>query len=243
VSSRLRVSISSRFRLSSAAFASASFTIRSISASESPLEASMRIFCSFPVALSLAATCRIPFASMSKVTSTCGWPRGAGGIPVSVNLPIVLLCSASSRSPCSTWISTCVWLSSAVEKVSDFFVGIVVFRGMSTVVTPPSVSMPSESGVTSRRSTSFCSPVRTAPWIAAPTATTSSGFTPRFGSFLKNSFTTSWIRGIRVEPPTRITSSISLTERPASLSAFSIGGIVRRTRSSTSCSNFARVSW
>ena len=48
---------------------------------------------------------------------------------------------------------------------------------MSTVVTPPSVSMPSESGVTSSSSTSFCSPVSTPPWIAAPIATTSSGFT------------------------------------------------------------------
>jgi len=32
-----------------------------------------------------------------------------------------------------------LWLSSAVLNVSDFFVGIVVLRGMSTVVTPPSV--------------------------------------------------------------------------------------------------------
>ena len=90
-----------------------------------------------------------------------------------------------SRSPWSTWISTVVWLSSAVENVSDFLVGIVVLRGMSTVVTPPSVSMPSESGVTSSSSTSFCSPVSTAPWIAAPIATTSSGLTERFGSLPK----------------------------------------------------------
>ena len=55
---------------------------------------------------------------MSNVTSTCGMPRGAGGMPVSWNLPIVLLSRASSRSPCSTWISTVVWLSSAVENVS-----------------------------------------------------------------------------------------------------------------------------
>ena len=56
-----------------------------------------------------------------------------------------------------------VWLSSAVENVSDFLVGIVVFRGISTVVTPPSVSMPSESGVTSSSSTSFTSPPSTPP--------------------------------------------------------------------------------
>ncbi len=40
-----------------------------------------------------------------------------------------------------------VWLSSAVEKI-DFLVGIVVLRPMSTVVTLPSVSIPSDSGVT-----------------------------------------------------------------------------------------------
>ena len=38
--------------------------------------------CSFPVPLSRADTFTMPFASMSKVTSTCGTPRGAGGIPI-----------------------------------------------------------------------------------------------------------------------------------------------------------------
>ncbi len=47
---------------------------------------------------------------------------------------------------------------------------------------------------------------------------------------------------MRVEPPTRMTSSISPGLRPASLSAISIGGRTRWIRSSTSCSNFARVS-
>ena len=46
---------------------SAAFTIRSISVSVRPLEASIRIFCSLPVALSLADTCRMPLASMSNV--------------------------------------------------------------------------------------------------------------------------------------------------------------------------------
>ena len=131
-------------------------------------------------------------------------------MPVSWNLPMVRLSCAICRSPCSTWISTVVWLSSAVEKTSDFLVGIVVFRGMSTVVTPPSVSMPSDSGVTSSSRTSFTSPPSTPPWIAAPIATTSSGFTERFGSLPKNSLTISWIFGMRVEPPTRMTSSISV---------------------------------
>ena len=45
--------------------------------------------------------------------------------------------------------------------------------------------------------------------MAAPTATTSSGLTPLCGSFPKMAFTFSWTAGIRVEPPTRTTSSMS----------------------------------
>jgi len=37
--------------------------------------------------------------------------------------------------------ATCCWLSAAVEKVCDFLVGMVVFRLMSLVITPPSVSI------------------------------------------------------------------------------------------------------
>src|SRR5215472_2492381 len=72
---------------------------------------------------------------------------------------------------------TADWLSSAVENTCCALVGIVVFFWISLVITPPSVSMPSDSGVTSSSSTSLTSPFRTPPWIAAPTATTSSGFT------------------------------------------------------------------
>ena len=115
---------------------------------------------------------------MSNVTSICGVPRGAGGMSVNWNLPMLLLSLENSRSPCSTWMSTASWLSAAVEKISDFLVGMVVLRSMSLVITEPIVSMPSESGVTSSSRTSFTSPFKTPPWMAAPTATTSSGFTP-----------------------------------------------------------------
>ena len=37
--------------------------------------------CSLPLALSLAETERIPLASISNLTSICGTPLGAGGIP------------------------------------------------------------------------------------------------------------------------------------------------------------------
>ena len=54
-------------------------------------EAVMVIFCSAPVPRSLALTFTMPLASMSNVTSICGTPRGAGAMPVSWNLPRVLL--------------------------------------------------------------------------------------------------------------------------------------------------------
>jgi acetyl-CoA C-acetyltransferase len=109
------------------------------------------------------------------------------------------------------------------------------------VNTPPKVSIPRLSGVTSRRSTSLTSPWSTPAWIAAPIATTSSGLTPVCGSLPKNSFTISRTRGIRVIPPTRTTSAMSFASTPASLSAFLQGSIVRLMRSSTNRSRSARV--
>lgn len=64
-----------------------------------------------------------------------------------------------------------------------FLVGIVVFLSINFVNTPPYVSIPNESGVTSNNTKSLTSPERTPPWIAAPIATHSSGFIPLSGSF------------------------------------------------------------
>ena len=69
--------------------------------------------------------------------------------------------------------------------------------------------MPSESGVTSSSSTSFTSPASTPPCTAAPIATTSSGFTVRFGSRPNSALTFSCTIGIRVLPPTSTTSWMS----------------------------------
>ena len=115
-----------------------------------------------------------------------------------------------------------------------------MLRSTSFVKTPPKVSMPKESGVTSSNSTSLTSPARTPPWMAAPTATTSSGLTPLWGSFLNIFLTSSCTFGIRVEPPTKTTSSMSLAESLASRSAFSTGPFVRSTSGSTNFSNSAR---
>ena len=142
----------------------------------------MVIFCSLPVPLSLADTFTMPLRSMLKVTSICGTPRGAGGMPVSWKRPRVLLSYAMGRSPCSTWISTVVWPSAAVENTWLLLVGMVVLRSINLVKMWPSVSRPSESGVTSSSSTSFTSPPSTPPWMAAPMATHSSGLMPLKGS-------------------------------------------------------------
>ena len=239
----LRVSTSSRRALSSSACSWASWTILSTSSLESIEEAVMRTCCSRPVARSLALTSRMPLASMSKVTSIWGTPRGAGGMPSRMNLPSVLLSAAISRSPWRTWISTCGWLSVAVEKIWLLEVGMVVLRSMSRVITPPSVSMPRDSGVTSRSRTSLTSPARTPAWMAAPTATTSSGLTPLWGSLPpKISLTASTTAGMRVMPPTRMTSSMSAGLRPASLSAARTGFVVLSMRSATRSSSLARVS-
>src|SRR5665213_748804 len=114
---------------------------------------------------------------------------------------------------------TAVWLSSAVENTWLFLVGIDVLRSIRRVNTPPKVSMPSESGVTSNSSTSFTSPFSTPAWMAAPSATTSTGLTERFGSLPKKFFTVSKTLGMRVMPPTRMTSWISDALRPASFNA------------------------
>lgn len=70
-----------------------------------------------------------------------------------------------------------------------FLVGIVVFRFISLVNTPPRVSIPKESGVTSSRSTSVTSPANTPPWMAAPIATASSGLTDLLGALPNRSCT------------------------------------------------------
>ena len=102
--------------------------------------------------------------------------------------PRLLLAAAISRSPWRTLTSTLVWLSAAVEKIWLFLVGMVVLRSMILVHTPPRVSMPRLSGVTSSSSRPLTSPCSTPPWMAAPTATHSSGLMPlkgsQFSSFL-----------------------------------------------------------
>mmetsp|Transcript_47565 Transcript_47565/g.147232 ORF Transcript_47565/g.147232 Transcript_47565/m.147232 type:complete len:333 (+) Transcript_47565:315-1313(+) len=214
--------------------------MRSTSVLSSVEDPAMVMVCSLPVPRSFAETLSMPLASMSKVTSICGTPRGAGGTPSSRKVPRILLSLANWRSPCSTTISTEGCESVAVEKTSVFFVGMVVFREMSTVDTPPRVSTPRDRGVTSSNTMSLTSPASTPACTAAPTATTSSGFTLWLGALPPaSSFARAWIAGIRVEPPTSTTSLMSLALSLASFSACSTGVRQRSMRLAAICSNLA----
>ena len=110
-------------------------------------------------------------------------------------------------------------MSAAVEYTSVLRVGMVVLRSIIFVMMPPMVSTPRDRGVTSSSRMPSTSPASTPPWTAAPSATTSSGFTDMLGCLPVMVLTSSWTAGIRVEPPTRSTLLRSFTERPASLSA------------------------
>ena len=92
-------SASSFFFLSCSANCSDSFFSLSISSLESLVFAEIVILDSFEVARSFAVTFRMPFASISKVTSTCGIPLGAGGIPDKLNIPKETQSDAIDLSP------------------------------------------------------------------------------------------------------------------------------------------------
>ena len=141
----------------------------------------MVIACALPVSRSLAETFTMPLASMENVTSICGTPRGARRMPVSWKRPSSLFWRAIGRSPCKTWISTDDWKLEAVVKIWLLRMGSVVLRSMTRVQTPPSVSMPSDSGVTSSSRRPFTLPDRTPACKHAPMATHSSGLMPLNG--------------------------------------------------------------
>jgi heat shock protein 5 len=70
------------------------------------IEVTFEIDLALPLALSVAETCRMPSALISKLTSICGTPRGAGGMPLRSNLPRRWQSLVIGRSPSKTWILT-----------------------------------------------------------------------------------------------------------------------------------------
>ena len=116
----------------------------------------MRIVCSLPVRLVLGRD--VDDAVGVDVERDLDLRHAArrGRNADQVELAEQLVVAPPSRArPGARGSSPPVWLSSAVEKIWLFLVGIVVLRSISRVNTPPSVSMPSDSGVTSSSSTSF----------------------------------------------------------------------------------------
>jgi hypothetical protein len=67
-----------------------------------PLSLVIVIFSILPDPFSIADTLRIPFESISYVTSICGTPLGAGGIPSKLNLPNILQSFVMVLSPSNT---------------------------------------------------------------------------------------------------------------------------------------------
>ena len=78
-----------------------------------------------PVLCSFAATERMPSASTWKRTSTRAMPAGIGGMPVSRKRASERQSSTSSRSPCSTWMSSAFCPSWKVVKTCAAAVGMV----------------------------------------------------------------------------------------------------------------------
>jgi hypothetical protein len=139
-------------------------------------------------------------------------------------------------------MSTAVWLSTNVVNISVPLAGMVELRKMIFDIAPPIVSMPSESGVTSSSSMSRLPLIMMWAWIAAPTATTSSGFSSACGGRRNSSSTDRRTSGMRVDPPTSTASSICDGSTPASASASRHGSSVRSTTGRTIRSNSRRES-
>ena len=115
---------------------------------------------------------------------------------------------------------TAVWLSSAVEKICALLGrdrGVAVDQAREHAAQRLDAER-QRRHVEQQDVLHFALAARRA-WMAAPMATTSSGLTPLCGSLPKSCFTTSWTLGMRVMPPTRMTSSIWLAVTPASFSA------------------------
>jgi hypothetical protein len=104
---------------------------------------------------------------------------------------------------------TAGWLSSAVEKTCAALVGIVVFFDQLGHHAAQGLDAQRQRGHVEQQHVLDVALQHAWPWMAAPTATASSGLTSLRGSLPKNSLTFSCTLGMRVMPPTRITSSMS----------------------------------
>ena len=121
-------------------------------------------------------------------------------------------------------------------------VGIVVLRSISVVITPPRVSMPSDSGVTSSSSMSLTSPAQ----HAALDRGADRHHLVRVDALVRLLAEEVLDQLLDRRDAGRAADQHDLVDvlgvEPASFSAFLLGAIERWTRSSISCSSFGRVS-
>ena len=164
--------------MSSAACANDSCSMRAMSSSPRPYDGLTVTAASTPEVSSRADTASRPSASTWNVTRMRAAPAAIGGIPRSSKRASERQSLMRSRSPCTTWIAIAVWPSLKVVNSCARDTGIVELRGTIFSASPPIVSRPSESGITSSSSQSSPAarlPARTLAWIAAPSATAWSG--------------------------------------------------------------------
>ncbi|MNN26635.1 hypothetical protein D3C81_1401460 [compost metagenome] len=122
---------------------------------------------------------------------------------------------------------------------------MVVLRGITFSISPPMVSRPSDSGMTSNSSSSPPSrrlPAKVSAWMAAPMATTWSGSIEVSGVRPNSAPTASRTRGTRVEPPTMTTALTSSSSIPLSRTARRQALRLRATMGSIMASKPARLS-
>ena len=172
------------FTRSWSAYASASLAISHFFLLASGV--SIRMLCSLLLALSLALTFKIPLASISKLTSTCGIPRGAGGTPFKQTYRGI--CYPRHFPFALQNMNSTELVIGRGTKDLALEVGIVVLRAINGVRTPPKVSNLTLMASHPVTRASFTSPCMTPAWIAHQWRA-SSGLTPACGSLPKNSFT------------------------------------------------------
>ena len=163
------------------------------------------------------------------------------GIPDKLNSANLRLSPTISLSPWKTEMRIPLCPSFCVVYCRPAFDGIFELRGIITSMSPPIVSMPSDSGVTSNKSIDVLFPASMSACTAAPSATTSSGFNESNTSLPKNFLTLSLTNGTRVDPPTITIASIWLAVSCASRSAFLHASMVRCTSGVISSLNSSRL--
>mmetsp|Transcript_47540 Transcript_47540/g.76616 ORF Transcript_47540/g.76616 Transcript_47540/m.76616 type:complete len:252 (+) Transcript_47540:206-961(+) len=201
---------------------------------------------SCPVWSTFAYTLRIPLVSTRIVTLIVTWPRGRGGISLISKTPSFRLSSKNSASPSQRRSVTHVWSSREFAKHSVYATpsgGMGVDAGMTGVAKERERSLWFAVAMHSGRGTTSTISTEREASIAAPITIASSGLIRRQISVPgNNSCSRSCTLGIREEPPTKSTWSMSRAYMPPCtfMRARSTGASSLRKTGSTICSISSR---